>query len=151
MDGWRGRAQAKSPFVPDGVSGWEISVEDRPGGKDGKAERSFKARKSGPLGLPSSKATFVFVTSRKWDGKQKWRDEKRALGKWKSVEAYDSSDLEAWLELAPGVDAWLAERLGRKPPGVVSITGYWHSLACLCAPTLKPPVFLVSRERSQRS
>ena len=41
-----------------------------------KAERDFNNRKKGPLGLPPSEVTFVFVTSRKWDGKQKWRDEK---------------------------------------------------------------------------
>ena len=68
--------RTKSLFVPAGVSGWEISVEQRPANK---AERDFKARKKGPLGLPPSEVTFVFVTSRKWDGKQKWRDEKREL------------------------------------------------------------------------
>ena len=95
--GWDGVVEAptKSPFVPAGISGWEISVDQRPADK---AERAFKARKKGPLGLPPSEVTFVFVTSRKWDGKQKWRDEKRELGKWRSVEVYDSSDLEAWLE-----------------------------------------------------
>ena len=147
--GWDGvvNAQTKSFFVPDGVSGWEISVEQQPGGKTGKAERDFKARKSGPLGLPPSEVTFIFITSRKWDGKQKWRDEKRRLGKWKGVEAYDSSDLEAWLEVAPGVDAWLAERLGRRPPGVISIVDHWDSLSRLCEPRLKPAVFLAAREK----
>ena len=133
--GWDGVVDAptKSLFVPAGISGWEISVEQRPANK---AERDFKARKKGPLGLPPSEVTFVFVTSRKWDGKQKWRDEKRELGIWKSVEVYDSSDLEAWLEIAPGVDAWIAERLGRRPPGVVSIGDYWDSVSRLCEPRI---------------
>ena len=145
--GWDGvvEARTKSLFVPAGVSGWEISVEQRPADK---AERDFKARKKGPLGLPPSEVTFVFVTSRKWDGKQRWRDEKRELGKWKSVEVYDSSDLEAWLEVAPGVDAWIAERLQRRPPGVISISDYWESLSRLCEPRLKPDVFLASREKT---
>jgi len=143
--GWDGvvDVQTKSYFVPDGVSGWEMSVEQRPADK---AERDFKTRKSGPLGLSPSEVTFIFVTSRKWDGKQKWRDEKRRLGKWKSVEVYDSSDLEAWLELAPGIDAWLAERLGRRPAGVISIADYWNSLSHICKPQLKPAVFLTARE-----
>jgi len=145
--GWDGvvKTQAASLYVPAGTSGWEISVADRPADK---AERDFKARISGPLGLPPSQVTFVFVTSRKWDGKQRWRDEKRKLGKWRSVEVYDSSDLEAWLELAPGVDAWIAERLQRRPAGVVSIGDYWESLSRLCQPPLKPGVFLVSRKKT---
>ncbi|MCY2991151.1 MAG: helix-turn-helix transcriptional regulator [Planctomycetota bacterium] len=145
--GWDGVVEAptKCPFVPAGISGWEISVEQRPADK---AERAFKARKKGPLGLPPSEVTFVFVTSRKWDGKQKWRDEKRELGKWRSVEVYDSSDLEAWLEVAPGVDAWIAERLQRRPPGVISIGDCWESLSRVREPRLKPGVFLVSREKT---
>jgi len=144
--GWDGvvRTETRSSFVPASVSGWEISVAQRPADK---AERDFKARKKGPLGLPPSEVTFVFVTTRKWDGKQTWRDEKRELGKWRSVEVYDSSDLEAWLELAPGVDAWIAERLGRRPPGVISIGDYWESLTRLCEPRWKPEVFLASREK----
>jgi hypothetical protein len=147
--GWDGVVDAPttSLFVPIGISGWEISVEQRPASK---AERDFKARKKGPLALPPSEVTFVFVTSRKWDGKQKWRDEKRELRIWKSVEVYDSSDLEAWLEIAPGVDAWIAERLGRRPPGVVSIDDYWESLSRLCEPRLKPDVFLASRKKTAK-
>ena len=94
-------------------------MEQRPADK---AERAFTARRKGPLGRPPSEVTFVFVTSRKWDGKQKWRDEKRELGRWGSVEVYDSSDLEAWLEVAPDADVWIAERLRRRPPGVISIS-----------------------------
>jgi len=147
--GWDGVVEApgRFPFVPPGVSGWEISVERQPAAK---AERDYKARKKGPLGLPPSEVTFVFVTSRKWDGKQKWRDGKRQLGKWKSVEVYDSSDLEAWLEIAPGVDAWIAERLGRRPPGVVSVSDYWESLSRLSVPRLKPEVFLAAREKTAK-
>lgn len=145
--GWDGVVEtpSKSPFVPDGISGWEISTEQSPSNK---AERDFKARKKGPLGLPPSEVTFVFVTSRKWDRKQKWRDEKRQLGKWKSVEVYDSSDLEAWLEIAPGVDAWIAERLGRRPSGVISIGDHWELLSRLRGPRLKPDVFLASRKQT---
>jgi len=144
--GWDGIVESptESLFVPEGVSGWEISVEQRPAAK---AERDFNARKKGPLGLPPSEVTFVFVTSRKWDRKQKWRDEKRELGKWKSVEVYDSIDLEAWLETAPGVDAWIAEKLGLRPAGVISISDYWQSLSRLCEPRLKPDVFLASRKK----
>jgi transcriptional regulator with XRE-family HTH domain len=145
--GWDGivNAESKSPFVPFGVSGWEISVDQRPADK---AERDFRARTKDSLGLPLSETTFVFVTSRKWDGKNRWRDEKRKLGKWKDVVVYDSSDLEGWLEISPGVDAWIAERLGQRPAGVISISDYWESLSRLCEPRLKPDVFITSREKT---
>src|ERR1700685_1282485 len=42
--------------------------------------------------------TFIFVTPRKWNAKDKWAKEKEALGEWESVRAYDASDLEQWLE-----------------------------------------------------
>ena len=145
--GWDGVVEAPKAFlfVPEGVSAWEISVQRNP---KGKAEEVFKDRKKGPLGLPPSEVTFVFVTSRKWDWKQKWRDEKRQVGKWKSVEVYDSVDLEAWLEAAPGVDAWIAERIGLRPAGVISISDYWESLSRLSNPRFKPDVFLASREKT---
>ena len=38
------------------------------------------------------------MTPRNWPGKDKWVKEKEALGEWKSVRAYDASDLEQWLE-----------------------------------------------------
>src|SRR2546425_7206174 len=41
---------------------------------------------------------LIFVTPRKWNAKQKWAQEKQALGEWQSVLAYDTSDLEQWLE-----------------------------------------------------
>jgi hypothetical protein len=147
--GWDGIVESPKQFlfVPAGASGWEISVQNHP---KGKAEEVFKDRKKGPLGLPPREVTFVFVTSRKWDTKQDWRDEKRKLGKWKSVEVYDSVDLEAWLEAIPGVDAWIAERLGLRPAGVISISDYWESLSRLSNPRLKPDVFLVSREKTAK-
>jgi hypothetical protein len=43
-----------------------------------------------------SELHVVFVTPRSWPGKQKWA--KEALQEWKSVTAYDASDLEQWLE-----------------------------------------------------
>lgn len=148
--GWDGIVDSprSSLFVPAGVSAWEISVEQRPASK---FERDFAARKKGPLGSPASEVTFVFVTSRKFDGKQKRRDEKRALGKWKSVEIYDSADLEAWLELAPGVDSWMAEQLGLRPAGVISISDHWESLSRLTEPRLKPQVFLASRRQPAKT
>ena len=70
--GWDGIVETpnESLFVSAGVSVWEISTNQRPADK---AEHDFKAKRSNPRGRTPSEITFIFVTSRKWDGKQKWR------------------------------------------------------------------------------
>ena len=66
---------------------------------------------------------------------------------WKQVRVYDSASLEEWLEQAPAVNAWLAGILGRRPPGITVIDDYWTNLQAVTTPSLKPEVFLASREK----
>ena len=65
---------------------------------------------------------------------------------WKEVRVYDSASLEEWLEQSPAVDAWLAGMLGKKPTGVTTVDEYWANLQAMTDPSLKPEVFLASRE-----
>ena len=65
---------------------------------------------------------------------------------WKEVRVYDSASLEEWLEQAPAVNAWLGGILGKKPPGITVIDDYWANLQAVTDPSLKPEVFLASRE-----
>ena len=51
---------------------------------------------------------FVFVTPRRWPGKDKWVKDRKAQGQWKDVRAYDASDLEQWLEQSISGQAWFA-------------------------------------------
>ena len=69
-----------------------------------------------------------------------------SIGVWKEVRVYDSASLEEWLEQSPAVDAWLAKLLSIKPEGVTSIDEYWANLQAMTEPSLKPEVFLASRE-----
>jgi hypothetical protein len=105
--------------VPVGSAAWETGCN-----KDihTKAEDDFTKR------TPNAQTAFVFVSPRKWIKKQDWCDEKRKLGAWRDVLAYDSADLEEWLELAPAVDVWLAHEIGLKPPAFATT-----SSACKCA------------------
>ena len=143
--GWDGIAEAgqADAFVPAGTSGWELGVEKNP---QKKAEEEFGKRAKAPLGLDSKQTTFVFVTPRKWQKKAEWRRSKEALGEWKGVRVYDSASLEEWLEQSPAVDAWLAGVLGKKPTDLTAMDEYWANLQAVTDPSLKPEVFLASRE-----
>ena len=133
--------------MPAGTSVWELGVEKNP---QKKAEEDFDKRTKDPLGLDREKTTFVFVTLRKWQKKEEWRRAKQDLGIWKEVRVYDSATLEEWLEQAPAVNAWLAGILGKRPPGLTDLDEYWANLQAMTDPSLKPEVFLASREEAGR-
>jgi hypothetical protein len=42
------------------------------------------------------------------------------------VQAYDRDDLVHWIDLAPSVGAWLAEKLGKRPPGIRDLDCVWN-------------------------
>lgn len=125
--------------VPIGSAAWESGCN-----KDiiGKAEEDFTKR------TPSAQSAFVFVTPRKWTRKKEWCDEKRKLDVWREVLAYDSADLEEWLELAPAVDIWLAHEIGLKPPGVCDLATHWRNLAASLRLPLAPSFVLTDRNEA---
>ena len=97
---------------------------------------------------PDAQTTFIFVTPRKWTKKKEWCDEKRSLGSWRDVRAYDSADLEEWLELAPAVDIWLAHEIGLKPLGVCDLATHWKNLAASLRLPLAPSFVLTDRKEA---
>ena len=105
-DGWV-EADAATPWIPEGKSGWEFGTENSP---KSKAERDFENRASVPSD-EKAECTFVFVTPRNWPGKKDWARSKQAEGDWKAVRAFDASDLEQWLEESISGQMWLAEQL----------------------------------------
>jgi transcriptional regulator with XRE-family HTH domain len=143
--GWDGIVEASeaNEFVPAGISAWEMGVDKDPRKK---AAEDFDKRTKTPGNGDKKQTTFVFVTPRKWQNKNEWRRAKEALGVWKEVRVYDSASLEEWLEQAPAVNAWLAGVLGKKPPGVTTLDDFWAALQATTDPSLKPEVFLASRE-----
>ena len=142
--GWDGVVEAGSgtSFVPEGVSVWEMGVDQVP---QTKANKDFDKRTADSLGLDRSRTTYVFVTPRKWTKKADWSRERAGVGGWKEVRAYDSASLEEWLEQAPAVDAWLGGILGLKPSGVTVLDEHWANLQASTDPELPPEVFLASR------
>lgn len=144
--GWDGLVEAGDAdlFVPAGTSGWEMGTDKNP---KKKADQDFEERTKNPLGLEKKQTTFIFVTPRKWQTKAEWCRAKLALGVWKDVRVYDSATLEEWLEQSPAVDVWLGGILGAKPEGVSVLDEYWENLEAMTDPSLKPEVFLASREQ----
>ena len=67
---------------------------------------------------------------------------------WKDVRVYDSESQEEWLEIARGVENWLARMLGLRPEGVVDLEGYWENLSASTNPSLPARVFLTSRDQT---
>src|SRR5260221_1952095 len=143
--GWDGRLETLTgnAWVPEGLSVWEMGANQDP--RD-KAEGDYTTRLKNFVAINPAEFVFVFVTPRKWEGKQQWLEEKRAQHIWRDVLAWDCDDLEQWLEHAPAVDAWLARLLNKLPIGVMDISTYWSSLAGTTAPPLTPQVFIAQRD-----
>jgi addiction module HigA family antidote len=137
-DGWVEAATA-TPWIPVGKSGWEFGCNEDP--KE-KADHDFAAARIKAISPAERLETaFVFATPRRWDGKEKWRREKEALGDWKSVVVYDASDLEQWLEQSIATQGWFAEQLGQAEIGADSLDEHWRKWSYATEPPLSEQIF----------
>ena len=138
-DGWDGlvEAEAATPWIPRGRSGWEVSTAKDPRKK---AEKDFKSRLAEPATL-RAEVSFVFVSSRRWPGKREWEERRKADGHWKDVRAFDASDLEQWSEGSPEGQVWLAEQLGRRLDDCMSLDRAWDRWALASDPPMTAAMF----------
>lgn len=138
--GWDGTvvADAATPWIPRGNSGWECGTNRDP---EKKAEKDYAARTKSVDGAARKGMSLVFVTPRNWPGKESWAAAKRALGQWKDVRAYDASDLEQWLEVSIPAQAWMAERLAIGAGDAQSIDAAWRRWADVTNPQLSSELF----------
>ncbi len=124
--GWDGKVvyneSYNHPFIPKGISLWEISREMD---FQTKAEKDFKKRTENPLGEKITEGTFIFVTPRRWEGKNDWANAKRDTTDWANVRVIDADDLELWLGIAPAVGIWLARELGLRTENATSLFTFW--------------------------
>ncbi len=138
-DGWVEQTSA-NPWIPMGKSGWEFGVTEKIKSKaDHDYEKSIK--KNSPLSR--KEITFVFVTPRHWPGKEKWVQQKRQENHWKDVRAYDSSDLEQWVEQSLIGQVWLSEKIGSPISGVKSLDACWRSWCDVTVPPFPARMFEV--------
>lgn len=111
-------------FVPLGESVWEFGTTNN---KKGKADEDYQKRKENPLGKIPNETTYININAKKYRDKKKWCDEKRSEGFWKDVKFYDAIDIDQWLELAPSVEIWFAEKLRKPTFGIYSALDYWNT------------------------
>lgn len=136
------RALRGSPFVPEGLTVWEMGTSDDP---KGKADDDYAKRTDDPLGIKREEATFVFVTPRSWPGKTTWANEKRSEAKWADVVALDADDIDQAFERAPAAHVWFSELVGVPAQGAQSLTRWWERFSQLSSPPLTPELVLAGR------
>lgn len=124
MGGFDGELTTESEniFVPLGQSVWEFGTT---GNKKGKADEDYEKRKQNTLGKIPSETTYINVNGKKYRDKDKWIEEKKNDNFWKDVRYLDAIDIEQWLELAPTVELWLAEKLRKPTLGIYTLEEYW--------------------------
>ncbi|MCP4099541.1 MAG: HigA family addiction module antidote protein [Planctomycetaceae bacterium] len=138
--GWDGMIETSegNPWIPIGLSGWEFGTnKDIPT----KANKDYtKSVKSVPK-AERQNMTFVFVTPRRWPGKEKWREEKHTEGEWKAVTVLDSGDLEQWLEQSIAAQVWFADEQGQNFRGTQSLDACWVHWNADCEPAFTTQIF----------
>src|SRR5581483_11455940 len=133
-------------FVPTGHSVWEMGVDQNP---KKKANRDYNTRTANPGDVTPSNTCFVFVTPRRWPGKETWAQEKKAEGVWADVRTLDGDGLEGWLETCPPVAAWACRTIGGLPEGLTDLQRVWEEWQHRTTPNMKPGLLLAGRKQFQ--
>lgn len=148
------RAAGKPPYVPEGVSIWELSTEKSPHVKGRKdvEKRNLATAPDKYLDKPRLEITYVAVSLRRWHGEdgvdrdafeREWRDK----GIWKDVKVIDADHLAEWLENSPSVSAWLARKMHIASEDTKSIEAFWEDYRTGITPAMSPELLLLSREQ----
>lgn len=146
--GWDGQLESGSatPWIPQGKSGWEFGCNND---ARQKVKSDYETRTSAVPSEERKNTTFVFVTPTNWPGKEKWAKEKKALGEWKDVRAFDASDLEQWLEQSISAQTWLTEILEGRVQEICSLNAVWSEWAEVTAPPLSKKLFQPAVKRHE--
>lgn len=138
--GWDGETTSSlgSEKVPAGTSCWELSNS---ASLPAKPSHDIRTREASLSPQKRKDITFVYVTPRRWAGKEAWAETQRASGKWRDVRAYDADDISQWLELSVATQIWFAEQIGRPTDGVRSLDRCWVEWANATKPELSPRLF----------
>ena len=138
--GWDGEviAEVGNSKVPTGKSVWELSNSKA---LPAKPTNDIDSREKALSKAQRKDMSFIFVTGRRWEGKEKWAASRKASGAWKDVRAYDADDLAQWLEQSPATQIWFAEQIGIPTDGVKSLDQAWEEWSLACQPALPAELF----------
>ncbi|MBN8411304.1 hypothetical protein [Halomonas litopenaei] len=131
--------------MPEGRSVWEIGTNGR---VSQKANEDYQKRSSTPGDITPSEVTYVFVTPRRWHGKEDWVHARNVEEIWKEVRAYDADDIAHWMERAPSVHAWFSALLGKDPYEAESLETWWEEWSQATIPQIPPELLLSGRKAS---
>ena len=126
-------AESKTIWVPRGRSVWEMGCNLDPASKvnDDYQKRTDQTPKD-----ERETSNFIFVTPRRWPNKEEWLEKRREEGEWAGVYAFDSVDLETWLEEAPATSRWIGELLGIDHSGLLTPSEWWRRWASASKPAI---------------
>ena len=133
-------------WIPNGESRWELSCQANPASK---FEEDYRKRTEQTPADQRQKLTFVFVTPRRFLSKSK-RAEKHP-DEWGEIRILDAVNLEQWLEIAPSVSLWLAEKMGKNIDGFRSLDSEWDRWAGATKPNISASLVLAGREDASES
>jgi hypothetical protein len=138
--GWDGLVEASegTPWIPAGTSGWEFGTNQD---VKAKADKDFTKSVKANAKAEREEMTFVFVTPRRWAGKEAWLANAKAKKQWKDVRAYDASDLEQWLEQSLAGQTWFANETLQPSQDVRSLDKCWSDWADVANPPLTGALF----------
>lgn len=138
-------------FVPEGICFWELGCVV--GNPKGKAQGDYdkridehRARLSAGETDDIKETSFIAVTPLDWQKADEWARERTKDGHFKTVHAYDSNQLEHWLQDAPAVGLWLAQQIHGKRDGVTDVGEHWKNVQGTLRYSLQPKVLLVNRD-----
>ena len=146
--GWDGRVDTTegNPWVPEGASAWEFGTNGR---VSEKANKDYRRRTQETDQIDRRRLAFVFVTPRRWPGKEAWLNGRRAEGQWRAVCAWDASDLEQWFEQSIPAQVWFEGYCGRGTRGVKSLDRCWVEWCADCQPHFTEEVFAEAKSSCQ--
>lgn len=138
--GWDGRVDTRegNPWVPEGISGWEFGTSAY---IKKKANEDYAKRTEETEENERKNMSFVFVTPRRWPGREAWLRERQAEGKWKDVFAWDASSVEQWLEQSVAGQAWFGNQRGLNLRGVKPLENCWLEWCADCEPHFSEAIF----------
>lgn len=144
--GWDGIVECVegNQFVPDGRSGWEVSVQQS--GSDQKARADYDKRVKEVGAEQRRDMDYVAVVCAPWTKARDFENEKRTLGDFRSVRALNVDALEDWLECAPSTTVWLRELMGEPVVGVGLLSAWWAKWLGSTTPALDAGVVLAGRD-----
>lgn len=147
------QAMGSPPYVPAGVSLWELSTEKQPHQKaKGDIEKRSKPEaRNAYLDCERADITYVALSLRRWHGEKgqdrsEFESHYRGLGVWKDVKIIDADDLENWLDRSPSVRAWLARKMQIVSEDMKGIEAYWDDYSQGITPAMSEKLLLLNRK-----